>query len=93
VGGKSYRGRGGGGIRFLCFIFLLLFLAATVTAGYLYYTNRRMTGEVVKLRKEKNQADGDMAKLRSQLKQKEDEIAELRIQAVIRNPLTPGVNR
>jgi len=57
----------------------------------MYYTNRRMTGEVVKLRKEKNQAEGDMAKLRSQLKQKEDEIAELKIQAVIRNPLTPGV--
>jgi hypothetical protein len=52
-----------------------------------------MTGEVVKLRKEKNQAEGDMAKLRSQLKQKEDEIAELKIQAVIRNPLTPGVTR
>jgi hypothetical protein len=50
-----------------------------------------MTIEVVKLRKEKNQAEGDMAKLRSQLKQKEDEIAELKIQAVIRNPLTPGV--
>lgn len=57
----------------------------------MYYINRRMTTEVSKLQKEKKQAESNMADLRSQLKQKEDEIAELKIQAVIRNPVTPGV--
>ena len=59
------------------FLFLLLLIVGAA-AGFLYHSNKQMTGELARLRRETSH-------LRSELKKKEAEIAELKIQAVIKD--------